>query len=329
MPESRADTTALLDEVIAWRDRPAKADIRGLPVVSIPALGRLRSLVPEGAAQRTLAGVYAASVRLSQPERLLRQSGVESIKDLGQRPLADCDAQARGLARQSGWLAGGAGAAFGLAGAAGLVADAPALLLVGLRALVRIGYCFGEQPSPALVAALFALASADSEDEKRSAWCAVLSAPAGGGDAAASVNDAALRDGLERAAEREFAKQALSGSLQKLAATMAQRLGTNKLAGALPVIGAAVGGAVNIRFAYLLCEAARMGFIARRLLADGLPLQKLLAAETTQLAAAASASAPRKPRAAAVKIKRLAKAPALKKPAKPAAPRRRRPSPTL
>lgn len=310
---------ALLKEVIAWRDRPAKADIRGLPAVSVPSLGSLRKAVPEGVAGSTLAAAYAASVRLSQPQALLKKAGVDSLEQLREQPLHACDARARQIAGKSGWLAGGSGAALGIAGAAGLVADAPALLLIGLRALVRIGYCYGERPSPALVAALFALASADTEAEKRLAWQAALTAPAGTDAVAekadAAVSDAAIRDGLERAAEREFAKQALAGSLQKLGTTLVQRLGMKKAAGALPVIGAVVGGAVNIRFVYLLGEAARMAFAARRLLADGMAAEKLLAAELDQPVAEAKPATRSKP-----KPRKVAKA-------KTTTPRRPRPSP--
>lgn len=311
-PPSDAD---LLAALTAWRDAPAKPDLRGLPTVNVPMLGKLRQYTPDGGAQRALAAAYNTAVRLSQPKLVLRQAKVDALHQLGERPLAECDAQARRLARQSGWLAGGSGAALGLAGAAGMVADAPALLLLALRALVRIGYCYGEAPSPALVAALFALASADTEEEKRLAWKAALTAEAGSGKASAEISDAAIRDGLERAAEREFAKQALAGSLQKLAVTLVQRLGLKKSAGLLPVLGAAVGGAVNIRFLYLLSESARMAFAARRLLADGKPLKELLMREPLQVAASAPATArkkksPSKTAAAPVTPRRRRQAPA-------------------
>ena len=121
---------------------------------------------------------------------------------------------------------------------------------------------------------LFALASADTDAEKRTAWNRVLTLPPAD-EAADSEMEAALRDGLERAAERELAKQALNASFQKLAGVFAQRLGTRKVAGALPVLGAVVGGAVNIRFMVLLAEAARMAFAARRLVDEGAAVESL------------------------------------------------------
>ncbi|MDO9452750.1 MAG: EcsC family protein [Stagnimonas sp.] len=322
MTATPADT-ALFDAVVAWRDRTAHPDLRGLPVVNVPALSRVRNVVPEGAARRTLAAAYTASVRVSQPKALLRQAGVESIEALRAKPLPDCDALARKTARQAGWLAGGSGAALGVAGAAGLVADAPALMLIALRTLVRIGYCYGERPSPTLVAALFALASADTEDEKRLAWQAALTAPAGQdsapGVSTPGITDAAVRDGLERAAEREFAKQALTGSLQKLSSTMVQRLGMKKAAGLLPLVGAVVGGAVNIRFVYLLSEAARMAFAARRFRHDGMPLEKLLARAPLLAAARKEPVQPKKPvvrKAATVAAKTKSGKPTRRRPAR-------------
>jgi hypothetical protein len=141
-----------------------------------------------------------------------------------------------------------------------------------------VGYCHGESPSPALLAALFALASADTEAEKRAAWNQALTLPSDT-IAPAEMLEAALRDGLERAAERELAKQALNSSFQKLATVLVQRLGSRKVAGILPVLGAAVGGAVNIRFMYRLGEAASMAFAARRLIADGIAPSGLQLAE--------------------------------------------------
>ena len=143
-----------------------------------------------------------------------------------------------------------------------------------MRALIRIGYCYGETPSPALVAGLFALVSADTDDEKREAWNHVLALPPAS-DVAIADGEAALRDGLERAAERELAKQALNASLQKLACVLVQRLGAKKAAGVLPMLGAVVGGAVNIRFIYRLGEAARMAYAARRFVAEGMGLEQL------------------------------------------------------
>jgi len=268
MIDSLASDEKLLAALRAWRDRAPSPDIRGLPTVAVPALARLRRLLPEGGAQRLLAVAYTAALRTSSPRRLLAAAGLERLEDLRRQPLAEAQARARRLARRDLALAAGSGTAFGLAGAAGLAADVPALVLLALRSLIRVGHSYGEAPSPALAASIFALASADTVEEKRLAWRAAVLAPSGQ-VVAEALDDAALRDGLERAAEREFAKQALAGSLQKLGLAMVQRLGWRKAAGALPLIGAALGGAVNARFIHQVVEAAIQVHTARRLAEAG------------------------------------------------------------
>lgn len=294
MTPAAMDST-LLDVVLSWRDQPAHPDLRGLPTVNVPALSRVSKAVPPQASRRVLATAYATSLRLSRRETLLRELKADSLEALRARPIEQRDALAKRMARQSGWLAGGSGAVLGLAGAAGMVADVPALLLIALRTLIRMGYCYGEEPTPALTAALFALASADTESEKSLAWQAALTSPSNGTEQPqAGISEAAVRDGLERAAEREFAKQALAGSLQKLTATLVQRLGVQKAAGVLPVVGAVVGGAVNLRFVYLLSQAARMAFLARALHAGGVPMQTLLARGVLLIEPPSAVASPRR-----------------------------------
>lgn len=276
----------------AWRDRPPSVELRGMPKVAVPAVGLVRRLIPEHGAQRLLALFYRNALRLAPARGVLRAAGASSLDELRARPLSEVQALARRMARSDlGWAAG-SGTVLGIAGAAGLAADAPALVLLSMRLLIRTGYCHGEAPSPQLAAALFALASADTVEEKQLAWRVALTAQVGA-SVGETIADEALRDGLERAAEREFAKQALASSINKLSLTLVQRLGWRKAAGALPLVGAAVGGAVNARFLAQLSEAAQMAFAARRLMAQG---EDLLASAPGTRESSASKPPKRRPR---------------------------------
>ena len=75
--------------------------------------------------------------------------------------------------------------------------------------------------------------------------------------------DAAWRDGVERVAERELAKDATVLSLQTLARSMGINLGKRKVAGTVPVLGAAVGGAVNAWYLSDVAQTARRVFQER------------------------------------------------------------------
>lgn len=207
-------------------------------------------LVPTGALRAALAGADRLGRRLSDERSILQRAGVTSLAELRQQPLEACDALSRSVTRRALALGGATGALFGIAGAAGLVADVPTLLTLAMRTIHRIGYCYGEQLDPdherQLAIGIFALVSANSADEKRTA----LGALRGGG----ALLDAAWRDGVERVAERELAKDATVLSLQTLARSMGINLGKRKVAGTVPVLGAAVGGAVN---AWYLSDVAR------------------------------------------------------------------------
>src|SRR5439155_20485001 len=118
---------------------------------------------------------------------------------------------ARTVGRRAAVTAGGTGALFGIAGALGLVADVPTLLTIALRTIHRTGLCYGEKPAAdderRLSIGIFALASANSVEEKRAGLAALHGA---GGD----LIDAAWREGVERVAERQLAKEAATLSLQ-------------------------------------------------------------------------------------------------------------------
>jgi hypothetical protein len=136
-----------------------------------------------------------------------------------------------------------------------MVADVPALLVLAFRSIQRVGLCYGERPQPEqdarrLSLAIFALASANSVEEKQQALQA-LARPY------SDAVDAAWRDGVERAAERELAKEAAMLSINNLAMQAGRHLGWRKAAGTVPIFGAVVGGSVNAWYLYDLCGVAR------------------------------------------------------------------------
>lgn len=267
-PETVLSDTEIIEQIRSYRDRAPAAGIRFLPKVNVPALKVVRRALPEQAATRALAAAFAAAVRWMPVEPVLAQADATDLRELSARRVGEAQALAQRFIRRQRWIAAGTGAAFGFAGAAGLVADAPALVVLSLATVIRVGHCHGEGTSPTLAAAVFALASADTAEEKATAWQAALTSKAQASPA--GIDDAALRDGLERAAERQFAKAALASSLQRLSHTLLQRMGTRKLASALPIIGSVAGGIVNAQFIGQLSEAAQMVFSARQLQRQGI-----------------------------------------------------------
>ena len=221
----------------------------------------MQSMVPEDALRAALDGVNRVAERLSDDRSILKRGGVAMLEELREVELATCDRLMRSEQRRAMAMAGVGGAAFGIAGAAGMVADIPALIALALRTIHRVGLCYGEDlrrpEHRKLAIGVFALASANSLEEKRAAVAALRSFHPG------SLDEAAWRDGVERAAEREFAKEAAVFSLQNLAQKLGVNLGQRKAAGVMPVLGALIGGSVNAWYLYDIAQVSRYVFQER------------------------------------------------------------------
>lgn len=251
-----------LEAIRRWSAEAPDALTRAFGRATAPAAAAVQRHLPTAALRAALHGMQQAGARTAARTALLRAAGVQRLEELDGLDLERCDRLARQVRRRGTALAGGSGALFGIAGALGLVADLPSLLLQTFRLIHRIGLCYGEDcDEPALrplAVAVFALASANSMAEKQAALDAIAQT--------APADTAAWRDGLERAAQREFAKEAAVFSLGNLARSVGQRLGLRKAASGVPVFGALVGGAVNAWYLDEVATAAQHVFQQRWLL---------------------------------------------------------------
>ena len=232
----------------------------------------VKTLVPVSALRAALNGLNDVAFRYSGREALLKTAGIDEPRQLRDLPLEVCDQLSRQVERRAMALAGAGGAVLGIAGAAGMVVDVPALLGMGLRTIHRTAMCYGEdglQAHKAMAIGIFALASANSMEEKQAALAALRSR----GD----LLDAAWRDGVERVAEREMAKEAAVFSMQTLASRIGVQMGRRKVMGVVPVLGAAVGASMNAWYVHDVAGVARYVFQERWLHAK-YPKNKALSA---------------------------------------------------
>ena len=255
-----------LSELRAWQEEGPGWGARLLAKPAGKAAEIVQTLIPASALRAALEGAHRVAHKLSDSRSILKRAGVTELKDLRAQPLELCDRLAHSVKRRSMVMAGAGGAAFGVAGAAGLVADVPALITLALRAIVRTGLCYGEDAladrKSRLPIGVFALASANSMEEKRAAVTALRAYAANDG-----LLDVAWREGVERIAEREGSKELLVFSAQRVAKSLGVNLGKRKAAEALPVFGALVGGSVNAWYLRDVTRCARYVFQERFLIA--------------------------------------------------------------
>lgn len=238
-------------EIEHWLAAPPDWGTRVMSRPGQVAAKAAQRLVPVAVLRASLRALDRAAGRFSGPRDVLQWAGVERIEDIAAFELQRCDELAHRVERRAMALGGGGGAAFGIGGAAGMVADVPTLLALALRTIHRNAYCYGEdwQGEGGLSIGVFALASANSFDEKQLAWEALRSDR--------ELLDAAWRDGVERVAERELAKDAAQFSLKTLSGRIGLHLGKRKAAGVVPVIGAVIGGVVNAGYIRDIARVAR------------------------------------------------------------------------
>jgi hypothetical protein len=248
-------------ELRRWQEQAPPPVTRWFGRAAGPASQAMQTIIPTTALRMALDGVQSTAGRFAGHANLLKQAKVARIEDLRNADLQLCDELAAKVRRRSSVTAGSSGALLGVAGAAGMVADVPTLMVLAFRTIQRIGLCYGEVlhnvAGRQLGLAIFALASANTVEEKRTALLA-LTRPEPG-----AMHEDAWRDGIERAAERELAKEAAMLSLHNLAMQAGKHLGWRKAAGALPVFGALVGGSVNAWYLWDLATVARFCFQER------------------------------------------------------------------
>jgi hypothetical protein len=238
-------------EIERWLAAPPDWGTRVMSRPGQVAAKAAQRLVPVDVLRTSLRVLDRTAGRFSHPRDVLQWAGAERLDEIAGFSLQRCDELARRVERRAMALGGGSGAAFGIGGAAGMVADVPALLTLALRTIHRSAYCYGEdwQTQGGLSIGVFALASANSFDEKQQAWEALRSGNA--------LLDAAWRDGVERVAERELAKDAAQFSLKTLSGRIGLHLGSRKAAGVTPLIGAVIGGVVNAGYIRDIARVAR------------------------------------------------------------------------
>lgn len=250
-----------LQQIRDWQDEEPGWATRLLAKPGSKVAGAVQAMVPEDALRAALDGVNRVAEKLSDDRAILKRGGVASLQQLRTVDLEICDRLMRTEQRRAMAMAGVGGAAFGVAGAAGMVADVPALIALALRTIHRVGICYGEDlrkpEARRLAIGVFALASANSLEEKQTAVAALRDFQP------RSLDGAAWRDGVERAAEREFAKEAAVFSLQNLAQKLGMNLGKRKAAGVVPVLGALIGGSVNAWYLYDIGQVSRYVFQER------------------------------------------------------------------
>ena len=203
---------------------------------------------------KALAGILVvltdAAARAVSPEAVyakLRKAGhdVRQPADLFALDLEQVDKAVGWLDTKYKGLAFTEGAAAGGVGAPGLVADIPALVTLNLRAIAEYATYYGfdvaSQRERLFAMHVLGLASSPSDSAKVPVMAQLAKIAA---------------DAAKKKAWKKIEEAALVGVIQQISKALGIRLTKAKLAGAVPIMGAAVGGGFNAYYTARVCDAA-------------------------------------------------------------------------
>ena len=187
--------------------------------------------------------------------------GVHQRTDIFNFDLEQIDAVVGWLDTKYKGLAFTEGAAAGAAGVPGLIIDVPTLIALNLRAIAEYATYYGfdvaSQRERLFAMHVLGLASSPSDAAKMSVMAQLARIAA---------------DAARKKAWKDIEKTALATVIKEIAKALGVRLTKAKLAQAIPIIGAAVGGGFNAYYTARVCDAAyhlyRERFLAEKYGAD-------------------------------------------------------------
>jgi hypothetical protein len=249
-----------LKAIQAWRNTPPSIVGQALGYAFKPLAWVIGKVAPPSAIEGALRGADWLARQTVSEERVFRKAGVSCCDDLKRLKLEELDALANSFHR---WAVGYAvfeGGAAGAVGLPGIALDIPAVVAMALRTVRGIGACLGytsdTDAEREFVLGIISAAGANSMAEKTAALLFLR-----------QLEVTLLRQTFKamgaKAAEQTLGKEAAIVALRNLARQLGVNLTKRKMLQAVPVVGAAVGAAVNGTFIDDIAWAARRAYQER------------------------------------------------------------------
>lgn len=255
-----------LNGIEEWEAQPPSTMARTMGFIAAPLAWAAQKMIPEDIMEKAIDAALKAAAAVSGSDDLLADAkklgfDAASVRDLAKAPLHVSDGLAETVTTWAKGLAAAEGAVTGMTGLPGLTADIPALLVLTIRTIRRLGACYGfdgaEEPErPFILQALRAGAANSVEDKKNAiAGAAEIRTMLDAPDTAVSTREQGSILGRETfaAAVRNVAKQ------------LCINLTRRKAVQVIPVVGGGVGAAMNVMFVSDVAEAAFRLYQKRRL----------------------------------------------------------------
>ena len=252
--------------VSKWKAKEPSAGPRIVGVALFPVTWLLNKLVPTAAIRTALDLSSSTAEWLTDTNDIVRDAGVKSLSDLRTRDLEKSDKIAGSVHK---WAIGAAvveGGATGAFGIFGMAADIPAIVVLSLRTIHKIGACYGfevqSREDRDFVLGVLSSSSANTMEEKMMALMTLRSVEV-------TVAKQTWKSMAQTAGQQAVGREAGIMAVKSLAAQLGINLTKRKVLQAIPIFGALVGALVNGWYIKQVSWAARRAFQERWLLENG------------------------------------------------------------
>ena len=248
-----------------WQGQSPKLSSKLMGLALTPAAKLVDLVIPEAALHAALEAACKVGEKLANPDAVLKQAGVSHIGELFYADMKLCDSLADTAHDRAIAMAAAEGGVTGATGLLGIAVDVPSLMTLALRTIYQTALCYGfelkGEEGRLVVLRVFGIASANSLKEKEAALVSLV--------AIKQMLQQQTWSQIQQAAFATMGKEALMVGLKDLAAQLGINLTKRKALNIVPIVGAAVGAAINASFIKDVGWAARRTFQEMWLLQHG------------------------------------------------------------
>ena len=244
-------------EIEKWKNEEPSVVSKATGWVLKPVSKMVEMIIPQSVIRGALTSSDWLAEKLTDKKDIIRDGGVKSINELASKSLELSDKLANNVHNWANGIALAEGAATGATGLPGMIVDIPALIIMTLRVIRKIGLCYGydcdTEKEKQFIFSIMSAAGANSTNEKIIALGNIQAAKV-------LISKTAWRKMAEKAANNKFSKEAIVLAIKNLAKQLGVNLTKRKALQAIPIIGGAVGATMNIAFINDAAWAARRAF---------------------------------------------------------------------
>ena len=247
-------------QIKKWKAEEPSVVSKTFGVILSPVTWLINKIIPEAAIRGVLDFSSSAAEWLTDTKDILRDAGVTSVSDLKTHDLEKSDNLANEVHNWAVGLATAEGGATGAFGLPGMAVDIPAVIVLALRTIHKIGVCYGFEVNTKhdkeFVLAVLAASGANEMGEKLAALTTLRTVEV-------AIAKQTWKQLSQKAATSQMSKEAGIIGIKSLAKQLGINLTKRKALQAIPAIGALVGASVNGWYIKEVGWAARRAFQER------------------------------------------------------------------